>query len=161
MCVSSFWSRITSTPVNLKPTLSLTKMEPALLILRFLFHPTLILNLTKNISQLFLLFLPIFFRALVQAAKVFAVPAAKTTSVLGWNFFTDLFSHKFFFWFTPICFFSSKILLQIYTDLFFLTNSSTELQQVTETGCTMTNPALLASEYSLTKDECQSFCTGF
>merc|ERR1712133_77186 len=30
---------------------------------------------------------------------------------------------------------------------------------VAETGCTMTNPALLASEYSLTKDECQSFCT--
>ena len=25
----------------------------------------------------------------------------------------------------------------------------------------MTNPAFLVSEYSLTKDECQSFCTGF
>ena len=25
----------------------------------------------------------------------------------------------------------------------------------------MTSPAFLVSEYSLTKDECQSFCTGF
>ena len=32
--------------------------------------------------------------------------------------------------------------------------------QVVETGCSMTSPVLLASEDSLTKDECQSFCTG-
>merc|ERR550517_1400814 len=30
---------------------------------------------------------------------------------------------------------------------------------VGETGCSMTSPVLLASESSLTKDECQSFCT--
>ena len=82
-------------------------------------------------------------RALVLVARVPAALAAKTTSVLGYD------NADFCFMF--------RIKQRKGEDVQDLHEADL---QVAETGCTMISPVLLVSEYSLTEDECQSFCTG-
>ena len=82
-------------------------------------------------------------RALVMDARVPAAPVAKTTSVLGYD------NADFCIMF--------RIKQRKGEDVQDLHEADL---QVAETGCTMISPVFLASEYSLTEDECQSFCTG-
>ena len=97
----------------------------------------------------------------VLAVRVpLATSVTKTTSVPGYQaFFTSL-------WFkTRQNEMKRRMCSRIYSRS--LTNQQlSSLQapppphQVRDTSCSMTSSALVVSEYSLSKDECQSFCTG-